>query len=428
MVSVPPKVLLIEDNPGDIRLIREALAEADEAMFHLEVAERLSVGLAYLAASQVDLVLLDLALPDSFGLETFFSVHTCAPGVPIVVLSMSEDDAMAVRAVQAGAQDYLVKRYVDRYILVRSLRYAIERGRAEDALRRAKAELEIRVQERTAALAAANEALRAEIAERQRAEERQRFLAEVGAMLANSLDDEATLTTLVGLAVPFLADWCAVYSVSDAEPPRIMAMVHRDPAQADGVRAIARCEPPDPSRPDPILEALHSGRPVLMTEVPHGHLQTIAEEAQPTQLVPQLPAVSYMAVPLVARGRLVGVMSFGTAASGRRYGPADLTLAEEVACRCALAVDNARLYREARAEIGRRMQAEREAEQRRREAEVLARLAQTLSASLDLDTVLQRVAEGAWELCGSERALIMLREPGAEALVSRYQAGFPQMP
>jgi two-component sensor histidine kinase/DNA-binding NarL/FixJ family response regulator len=428
MVSVPPKVLLIEDNPGDIRLIREALAEVDEAMFHLEVAERLSVGLAYLAASQVDLVLLDLALPDSFGLETFFSVHTRAPGVPIVVLSMSEDDAMAVRAVQAGAQDYLVKGYVDRYSLLRSLRYAIERGRAEDALRRAKAELEMRVQERTAALAAANDALRAEIAERQRAEERQRFLAEVGAMLANSLDDEATLTSLVGLAVPFLADWCTVYSVSDAEPPRIMAMVHRDPAQAEGVRAITRCEPPDPSRPDPVLEALHSGRPVLLPEVPPGHRQTIAEDAQPAQLVPQLPAVSYMAVPLVARGRLVGVMSFGTAASGRRYGPADLTLAEEVACRCALAVDNARLYREARAEIGRRMQAEREAEQRRREAEVLARLAQTLSASLDLDTVLQRVAEGAWELCGSERALIMLREPGAEALVSRYQAGFPQMP
>jgi PAS domain S-box-containing protein len=79
-------------------------------------------------------------------------------------------------------------------------------------------------------------------------------------------------------------------------------------------------------------------------------------------------------------------------------------------------------------DVTERVRAEGEAEQRRREAEVLARLAQTMSASLDLDTVLQRIAEGAWELCGSERALIMLRESGGEALVSRYQAGFPQMP
>jgi PAS domain S-box-containing protein len=79
-------------------------------------------------------------------------------------------------------------------------------------------------------------------------------------------------------------------------------------------------------------------------------------------------------------------------------------------------------------EVTARKQAEIEAEQRRREAEVLAQLAQTLNASLDLDTVLQRVAEGAQELCSSERALIMLREPGGEALISRYQAGFPQVP
>jgi PAS domain S-box-containing protein len=90
----------------------------------------------------------------------------------------------------------------------------------------------------------------------------------------------------------------------------------------------------------------------------------------------------------------------------------------------ALAQSNVALH----AEVAERRRAEGEAEQRRREAEVLARLAQTMSASLELDTVLQRITEGARELCGSERALIMLRESGGEALVSRYQAGFPQMP
>jgi two-component system NtrC family sensor kinase len=123
------KVLLIEDNPGDVRLIREMLSEAGDIVFSVVAADRLSTALRYLEQGSVDLILLDLSLPDSQGLDTFMSTSARAPDVPIVVLSGFDDKALAMKAVQAGAQDYLVKGQVDHHLLVRSMQYAIERER-----------------------------------------------------------------------------------------------------------------------------------------------------------------------------------------------------------------------------------------------------------------------------------------------------------
>jgi signal transduction histidine kinase len=130
------RVLLIEDNPGDARLIREILARARGAQFELERVERLSTALERLNTGGVDAILLDLTLPDSSGLDTFFKVQARAPHVPITVLSGFDDEVVAIRAVREGAQDYLVKGQVDRNLLVRALRYAIERKRSEEALQR----------------------------------------------------------------------------------------------------------------------------------------------------------------------------------------------------------------------------------------------------------------------------------------------------
>ncbi|MFQ6080818.1 MAG: PAS domain S-box protein [Candidatus Bathyarchaeia archaeon] len=129
------KVLLLEDNPGDARLIREELAEVRDALFDLECADRLSAGLERLAAGGIDVVLLDLSLPDSRRFDTFAKVHAQAPEVPIVVLTGLDDEELAVKAVRRGAQDYLVKGQVDSNLLVRAMRYAIERKWAEEALR-----------------------------------------------------------------------------------------------------------------------------------------------------------------------------------------------------------------------------------------------------------------------------------------------------
>ncbi len=108
MANKPINVLFIEDNPGDARLIQEMLADADGARFKLECADRLSAGLGRLGKGGIDCVLLDLTLPDSTELDTFVRVQAQAPEIPIVVISGLDDEALAIEAVQKGAQDYLV--------------------------------------------------------------------------------------------------------------------------------------------------------------------------------------------------------------------------------------------------------------------------------------------------------------------------------
>jgi len=123
------KVLLIEDNPGDARLIQAMIEEDEGAPFELHFADRLSLGLEHLSASEMALVLLDLSLPDSFGLETFAKVYAHSPMVPIIVLTGNDDAKVALSAVKSGAQDYLVKSRLDRELLLRSMHYSIERKR-----------------------------------------------------------------------------------------------------------------------------------------------------------------------------------------------------------------------------------------------------------------------------------------------------------
>jgi PAS domain S-box-containing protein len=128
------RVLLIEDNPGDARLLQEYLEDPAGGPFVVRHFETLQDGLASLAQDGADLVLLDLSLPDSSGLESFRKLHEVAPQLPIIVLSGLNDENVAIEALHQGAQDYLVKGHVDTRLLVRAMRYAIERKRAEEEL------------------------------------------------------------------------------------------------------------------------------------------------------------------------------------------------------------------------------------------------------------------------------------------------------
>lgn len=120
-------VLLIEDNLDDAVLIQMDLSSALKFTYVVKHADRLSKGLELLKNGGIDVVLLDLELPDGQGLSTFEKVHAAAAGVPVIVLTGHDDDDLAVEAVQKGAQDYLVKGKVDGILIGRSIRYAIER-------------------------------------------------------------------------------------------------------------------------------------------------------------------------------------------------------------------------------------------------------------------------------------------------------------
>ncbi len=129
MFDEPIKILLVDDNLADARLIKEMIAEQGSCHFTIEYAERISAAVKSAVKNRFDVVLLDLHLPDSQGLDTFLKLHDKAPWLPIVVLTGLSDETMAARAVKEGAQDYLVKGQVDGNMVIRAMRFAIERQR-----------------------------------------------------------------------------------------------------------------------------------------------------------------------------------------------------------------------------------------------------------------------------------------------------------
>jgi PAS domain S-box-containing protein len=128
------RILLIEDNPGDARLIQEYLSETENISFFLEHTDRLTSGLDRLRSGGIDVVLLDLGLPDSEGLESLRRVLEQTGVVPIIVFTAIAHETLGLQAIRDGAQDYLVKGQIDGNLIIRTIRYAIERKRAEEAL------------------------------------------------------------------------------------------------------------------------------------------------------------------------------------------------------------------------------------------------------------------------------------------------------
>jgi len=135
MSTLPIRVLLVEDNPGDARLIRETLLEANHGGFALTHVTRMADALAQLSPAAFDIVLLDLSLPDSHGIDTCQQLLNEEADVPVIVLTGMDDESLSVTAVQEGAQDYLVKGQVTAQLLARAIRYAIERHRLQATLR-----------------------------------------------------------------------------------------------------------------------------------------------------------------------------------------------------------------------------------------------------------------------------------------------------
>ena len=148
MSAKPIVILLIEDDPDDAVLIQRSLSAVMKIPYQLNHVDRLQKGLACLKSGGIDVVIMDLSLPDGHGLETFDQVHSLSPNVPVIVLTGHDDDDFAIAAVHKGAQDYLVKGPVAGSLLQRSIRYAIERNtlftelkQAEEALRAGEARL-----------------------------------------------------------------------------------------------------------------------------------------------------------------------------------------------------------------------------------------------------------------------------------------------
>jgi PAS domain S-box-containing protein len=188
-----------------------------------------------------------------------------------------------------------------------------------------------------------------------RAELAQRFLAESSSILGASLDPDEFLRDVAALAVPEVADWCAIdLRGADGEIERV-ALAHADPAMVAYLRELTTRYPLDTAAPRGVPNVLRTGSPEMYEEIPDAVLREAAVNAEHHHLLSELQMRSAMVVPMIARGRTIGALSLATGPSGRRFDRQDLELAEELARRCASAVDNARLYRE-RAYIARTLQ------------------------------------------------------------------------
>ena len=212
-----------------------------------------------------------------------------------------------------------------------------------------------------------------DIDDQKRAAEAQEFLAAAGEELASSLDHEITLRRLARLAVPRLGDWCAVDLLEPDGRLRRVAVTHTDPAKEALAMALLERYPPDPADPnDGLYRVVRTGQSERMADIPPELIELAARDAEHLEIVRALQLRSYMAIPLIARDRVLGVFTLVTAESGRRYTPRDLAFAEDLSRRAALAIDNARLFKDLQrrsAEI-RRMNEELEARVRERTAQL----------------------------------------------------------
>lgn len=182
--------------------------------------------------------------------------------------------------------------------------------------------------------------------DRRRAEEAQHFLDGAGTVLAGTLEYEETLEQVAHLAVPFLADWCTVHMIDDGVIRR-PAVAHRDCSQEEQIRVMQHDYPLTIEDDHPIVRVLRTGITMMNATVTDQTLAAVIPEPGYRAMLKSLGFSGYISVPLIARGHILGVLSFIAADASRRYDADDLAVAEELGRRCAIAVDNARLYRDA---------------------------------------------------------------------------------
>ena len=176
------------------------------------------------------------------------------------------------------------------------------------------------------------------------AERRSNLVADAGAALQRTLDREAALNELAQLAVPLVSDWCVVHVKEDDGSLSQVAVAHQDPEKAELAREMHRRYPPDPARASGVPKVIRTGEPEVYERVPMSLIEETAQDEWQLEALKALGPSAAVMLPLTARGRTLGAITFTQAESGRAFGPAERKLADTLAERAALALDNIQLY------------------------------------------------------------------------------------
>lgn len=253
-----------------------------------------------------------------------------------------------------------------------------------------------------------------------RRSEAMRVMADVGTLLSSSLDYEAVLSRLTNVLVPVVADWCAVDVLESDGTIKRLSAYHSDPAKIVVVHEIEARYPPDPNAPHGVPNVLRRGETEWMAEIPDELLVNAAKNDEHLELIRSLGLRSYIAVPLKARGKILGALSLVFAESDRRYTLEDVRYVEQLAERAGLAMDNAKLFRE---QVRAREVLERRARQALLVGEVGTALARGAGGLAD---ALQRCAEAVVRHSDAALARIWTISPRGETLELEASAGlFP---
>src|SRR5579883_1385325 len=371
------RVLLVDDDES-VRVTLGAVLQ--QKGYHVRQAATVQEARALLEDDDFEVMVADLRLDDGHtGLEMVSEALNRDPDLVTIILTAYVSTTAAVEALRGGATNFLAKP-----CSVDELSDAIEHGLEKRALLR-----ELRQAREEAALRGEAEIARAEATrlyqELQQAHFGSELLANIGKELASSLDLDDLLERLVHTIVPAFADWCVLDVVEEGYDQRV-AVAHVDPTKEELAREIQRRFPPISAEGNPMRQVLDTGEPRYVPEYGQEQASTDGVDAGAMELVRQLAPQSVISVPLRGRRGSLGVMSFLHSESGRRFAPRDVELAQEIANRAGMAIENAQLFRDT----------ERAAERRQRLAErqrFLAEASRLLDSSLEYEVTLQQLAD-----------------------------------
>jgi PAS domain S-box-containing protein len=255
-----------------------------------------------------------------------------------------------------------------------------------------------------------------EITERKRTEDALRFIVEASATLSSSLDYRETLANVARLAVPHLADWCAVDVLDEYGSLERIVVVHQDPQKVALAHELQERYPLDPDAPQGVPRVMRTGKSELIPEITEELVDQAVPDEEIREILRELGLRSSMVVPLIARGQTLGAITLILAESGWRYAEDDLELAEDLARRAAVAVDNARLYEEARKEIAERERTQDELRSSRDQLEIILQGVADGITAQDSAGHLIYANEVAAEILGYPSARVLLEAPLQEVM------------
>jgi PAS domain S-box-containing protein len=267
-----------------------------------------------------------------------------------------------------------------------------------------------------------------EVTDLKRAEEDQRLLAEAGKIFTSSLDYEETLASVAKMSVPHLADWCVIHKIEDDQTISPLTVAHIDPEKEKMAREYQLRYPPDPEASTGVANVLRTGKPEFYPEITEEMIEAAAMDADHYQLLRSVGMKSVIILPLSARGRVLGTLSLIWADTGRRYSQKDIVLAQELAWRAGLAIDNARLYQEAQS-----LNSELEARVSKRTAQlqsIVTKLRSEISERKKVEEALRKSETLLQNLFDSapDATILVNREGVIEDVNSQVQALFGYRP